>query len=212
MFSVEATRFEGIELDVIRINPSQARPLFLKKNFGRLAKGAVYIRRGSSTATASADEIAEMGTTTASAFAAFLSKLSGLSRRLLNEKPRAWEYFFFPSVLENELEKSAELKRDLKYALKKGATTKFSTPNVQEDFVSTNNWILHKLANIEAIVHSTSNLMNVAIQEALGAPGVAGDPEHIAYVAQRLALNHKRLLEWTIDFNDIDARPDLRGC
>jgi hypothetical protein len=67
VFSVEAVGFEGIDLDVICINRSQARPIFLKKNFGRLTRGEVYIRRGSATAVADPDEIAEMGKTSASA-------------------------------------------------------------------------------------------------------------------------------------------------
>jgi hypothetical protein len=61
VFSVEALTFDGHELDVIRIACSQARPIFLKKNFGKIAKDAVYMRRGSSTAIAGADEIADMG-------------------------------------------------------------------------------------------------------------------------------------------------------
>ena len=46
VFSVEATTFKGVGLDIIRINRSQARPIFLKSDFGRLKNGEVYIRRG----------------------------------------------------------------------------------------------------------------------------------------------------------------------
>jgi hypothetical protein len=65
-FSVEAVTFKGVDLDIIRINRSQAPPIFLRRNFGRLKNGEVYIRRGSSTAVADADEIAEMGKTAVS--------------------------------------------------------------------------------------------------------------------------------------------------
>jgi Putative DNA-binding domain len=60
-FSVEALNFGGIELDAIRIDQSQSRPIFLTKNFGKLRSGVVYIRRGSSTDFADPNEIAEMG-------------------------------------------------------------------------------------------------------------------------------------------------------
>lgn len=43
--------------------PKQRRPFYLKKDYGKLAKDAVYVRRGSSTGIASPDEIARMGTT-----------------------------------------------------------------------------------------------------------------------------------------------------
>ena len=44
----------------IRI-PVQHRPIYLVKDYGKLKKNIVYIRRGSATAEASPDEIAQMG-------------------------------------------------------------------------------------------------------------------------------------------------------
>lgn len=44
-------------------------------------------------------------------------------------------------------------------------------------------------------------LLNSAIQEALREKGVPGDPEHLVYVARRIAQIHKELLKWTIEFN-----------
>ncbi len=65
-FSVEAVNFRGIELDAIRIDSSQSRPIFITKNFGKLQSQIVYIRRGSSTDIADPSEIAEMGKAAAS--------------------------------------------------------------------------------------------------------------------------------------------------
>lgn len=59
-FAYYAYPFHDVQLGVIEI-PVQKRPLYPKNNFGRLAAGSVYIRRGSSTATADPDEIAQMG-------------------------------------------------------------------------------------------------------------------------------------------------------
>lgn len=61
VFSYEAFPFEGKQIGVIRI-PVQDRPLYLKKDFGKLKKEVVYIRRSSSTDIAGLDEIAKMGT------------------------------------------------------------------------------------------------------------------------------------------------------
>lgn len=43
--------------------PKQQRPFYLKKDYGKLTKDTVYVRRGSSTDIASPDEIARMGNT-----------------------------------------------------------------------------------------------------------------------------------------------------
>lgn len=58
---------EGMEIGYIRIELDQERPVFLKKDFERLKKNVVYIRRGSSTDEADPTEIAEMGATAAKA-------------------------------------------------------------------------------------------------------------------------------------------------
>lgn len=60
-FSYEAFPFEGKQVGVITI-PLQERPFYLNKNYGKLTKKVVYIRRGSSTDIAEIDEIAKMGT------------------------------------------------------------------------------------------------------------------------------------------------------
>jgi hypothetical protein len=61
-FEYKALVFEGLHLGILRIR-LQDRPIFLTKNYGRLKKNIVYIRRGSSTDEASPDEIAKMGIT-----------------------------------------------------------------------------------------------------------------------------------------------------
>ena len=62
-FGYEACEIEGKQVGVIRIE-SQRRPVFLKRDYGKLKKGEVYVRRGSSTdptKPADPDEIALMG-------------------------------------------------------------------------------------------------------------------------------------------------------
>ena len=59
-FSYRRTSIEGKNIGLIKI-PIQERPVYLQRDFGKLAKERVYIRRGSSTAEASPDEVARMG-------------------------------------------------------------------------------------------------------------------------------------------------------
>lgn len=63
-FHYEAFGLEGKQVGIIRIDKQQARPIFLKRDYGKLKQEAVYVRRGSSTdptKPARPDEIAMMG-------------------------------------------------------------------------------------------------------------------------------------------------------
>lgn len=60
-FRYEPFIYEGKEFGIVIIDKQQDRPIYLIKNFGRLKANEVYIRRGSSTAVASPDEIKKMG-------------------------------------------------------------------------------------------------------------------------------------------------------
>jgi hypothetical protein len=60
LFSYTPTQFRSKQIGVIHI-PIQERPVFLLKDYGRLNKNVVYLRRGSSTDEARPDEVARMG-------------------------------------------------------------------------------------------------------------------------------------------------------
>lgn len=63
-FHYEAFGYEGKQIGIIRIEQNARKPFFLKKDYGKLKKGEVYIRRGSSTdptKPAGPDDIAQMG-------------------------------------------------------------------------------------------------------------------------------------------------------
>ncbi|MBT1155886.1 ATP-binding protein [Aminobacter anthyllidis] len=60
VFRYEERLFNGQHIAVISI-PKQQRPFYLKKDYGKLAKDLVYVRRGSATGIASPREIAMMG-------------------------------------------------------------------------------------------------------------------------------------------------------
>ena len=58
-FAYQVQRVNDVDIGVIWI-PVQDRPLFLQRDFGKLARHTVYLRRGSSTGTADPDEVARM--------------------------------------------------------------------------------------------------------------------------------------------------------
>lgn len=60
VFSYRAYPFEGQQIGIITI-PQQERPVYLTKDYGKLKKHLVYYRQGTSTAIATPDDIARMG-------------------------------------------------------------------------------------------------------------------------------------------------------
>lgn len=65
IFEYKNTKVDNKNIGLIKI-PINERPIYLKKDYGKLKKDIVYIRRGSSTGKASPDEIAKMGASTQS--------------------------------------------------------------------------------------------------------------------------------------------------
>jgi hypothetical protein len=59
-FRYEERLFENRTVAIVTI-PKQQRPFYLSKDYGKLGKSVVYVRRGSSTDEASPSEVAKMG-------------------------------------------------------------------------------------------------------------------------------------------------------
>ncbi len=62
-FNYRAVEIQGEQIGVIHI-PLQKRPIYLLKDYGKLRKGEVWIRRGSSSVVADPDEVSQMGVST----------------------------------------------------------------------------------------------------------------------------------------------------
>lgn len=60
-FSYRAYPYEGKQIGIITI-PKQERPFYVAKDYGKVHKHVVYYRQGTSTAIATPDDIARMGT------------------------------------------------------------------------------------------------------------------------------------------------------
>lgn len=81
-FHYEAFTSEDKHVGIIRIE-QQARPLFLKRDYGKLKKNEVYVRRGSSTdpsKPAGPDEIAQMGQSSAPQAAEIVVEFANVER------------------------------------------------------------------------------------------------------------------------------------
>ena len=65
-FSYSVFQYQELEIGIIEI-PVQKRPIFLRREFGKIKGNEVYVRRNSSTDIASPDEIFEMGNASQSA-------------------------------------------------------------------------------------------------------------------------------------------------
>ena len=58
-------------------------------------------------------------------------------------------------------------------------------------------------------------ILNNALQEALGEPGIAGNAEYIIYVAEKLIEVYKSVHEWSLEFGGIivsDEFQNLLSC
>lgn len=118
--------------------------------------------------------------------------------RMVVEKPYAWEYKFLAYVLKDEFEKLQARKWDLKYGIFEGST--FSrTPQELIDDIS------ERLNEITKFIDILGVLINSAIQEAIGEPGVPSDLEMMIYTSKRLAAIYERLVGWSLYFKAIHA-------
>lgn len=92
-FHYEAFGYEGKQVGVIRIE-QQPRPICLKRDYGRLQKDKVYVRRGTSTdpsRPASPDEIVQMGQTAGPQSAQLVVEFADIERDEALGVRMAWD-------------------------------------------------------------------------------------------------------------------------
>ncbi|MCK0105655.1 ATP-binding protein [Marinobacter sp. S0848L] len=92
-FHYEAFEFEGVQVGIIKIE-QQIRPIYLKRNYGRLLKETVYVRRGSSTdptKPASLDEIAQMGSASQEPSCELVVEFADTEREVPLGRSISWE-------------------------------------------------------------------------------------------------------------------------
>lgn len=113
-FSYRAYPFEGKQVGVITI-PQQDRPIYLTKNYGKLQKHLVYYRQGTTTAIATPDDIARMGTPVE------IRELLGENLKEAKKDQVIWENFKKISIGLTEVYQSVgRLVAELEYSNAKG--------------------------------------------------------------------------------------------
>jgi hypothetical protein len=65
------------------------------------------------------------------------------------------------------------------------------------------NWASRKFNEAGRIIDATNQIINIALQDALGPPGFPGDREMLVYVAKRLANAYEHSIEWSIECNQV---------
>lgn len=116
--------------------------------------------------------------------------------RALIEKPYAWEYKFFAYVIKNEFNKLQKHRWDFKYGIFSGHVFERNPEALIDDISEKLNEIL-KLANIMGV------LVNSAIQDAIGAPGIPSDLEMIIYASKQFAAIYERMIAWALYFKSL---------
>lgn len=124
------------------------------------------------------------------------SDISTEAKRVLIEKPYAWEYKFLAYVVKGEFEKLQKLRWNFKYGL---FTTHIVALNPEEllDDISVK---LHEIVKMNGILDT---LLNSTIQDAIGLPGVPSDLEMMVYVSKQLAFLYERVVEWALYFKTL---------
>lgn len=131
------------------------------------------------------------------------AELSPTALQILIEKPFCWEYRLFSELLKDFIAGYADVRRDLEYGVSFGKRTAL------KDISSLTTWVLQELSHITKTIDSSTKLLNQGLPIAFGEPGQAGDAKHILYITKRFTEGYRRLIEWRLEFLNIDADQDF---
>lgn len=116
--------------------------------------------------------------------------------RVFVEKPYAWEYKFLASVLRGEFDKLQSNRWDFKYGIYSVHTSYMERSELLDDISQKMNEMI-ELANILSV------LLNSALQDAIGDPGIPSDLDMMIYVSKQIASIYKRMIEWGLYFRSL---------
>ena len=118
--------------------------------------------------------------------------------RMVVEKPEFWEYKFLAYVMRDEFDKLQKRKWDLKYGVFDGSAHNRTPQELISD-------ISERFNEISKLVSVFDVLINTAMQEAIGEPGVPSDLEMMIYTAKRIAALYERFVRWSLYFKTLHA-------
>lgn len=133
-----------------------------------------------------------------------LQTLSGKALRIALDRPDHWEYYLFAEVLSDEVDKAADLKRQLDLGVLYGVGELVRISNFAD-------WSQVRIAEFQRLNSGGATLVNEAFQKAIGAPGEPGDVEALVYVARDLARIYREAIEWNLRVQRASGDEILQG-
>lgn len=117
--------------------------------------------------------------------------------RLVLEQPIAWEYKFFFQILKDEIEKHDEVKKDFEYGiiLEQGI--------VIENIAELSELVIFRLKRLELLVTGLANLVNEALNKALGEPGESSDLDFLVYISKRFSMIYLEIIKWKLELKNV---------
>jgi len=132
-----------------------------------------------------------------------IHELSGEAIAIAVQKPKGWEYRLLGQAFADEIKSASSMKMDLDYGIALGKSILLNDVN---EFIS---WLQTRLGEIQALKQALEKIVNVALPKAIGAPGEPGNVDEIVYSAQRLGQVYRRLLEWSLDFKQVQVSDEF---
>ena len=120
-----------------------------------------------------------------------VAELEGDALMLALQRDEYWEIRLFATVLEEELERRATLRREIEHRLASEATIFVDI----DDLVP---WMQDRLHEVVRLTQTATKVLNEYFPQALGEDVVPGDPIEIAAVARRLAHVWEDNARWTL--------------
>ncbi len=122
--------------------------------------------------------------------------LSGSCLRLITDMPNGWEYLLFGRVAQEEIDKLQELRYNLRHGLGAGMPTRIRPDQLRE-------WLVSKTDEFRRLLDLGNRIIHGVLPEAIGKSGEDGDPVLVVRAARQLALLHKRILYWSLEYQDL---------
>ena len=120
-----------------------------------------------------------------------LTELEGDALMLALRRDQYWETRLFATVLEEELNRRAPLRREIEYGL--------ASDNVTfVDFFGIGSWAQDRLQEAQRLGQTASTIVNSYLPQARGEDGVPGDPTELVAAARRLAQVWEDSARWTL--------------
>ena len=120
-----------------------------------------------------------------------LAGLSPEAFELATEQQPGWEYLLFPQVLQDEIDRCAELKHAYVRGIALGPPEHISRSAIQA-------WAQPRMKQLDRLVADIESAINVRLPPAFGEPGEPGDVREIVSVACLVGARYRQIIEWSL--------------